>query len=191
MAVDVAADAIVGTVVFTDIVGFTAFTADEGDDRALEVLAVQEETLVRLLPEGSRVVKELGDGLMLWFPDPVTAIATTLALHAALADHELDGFPLWIRAGAHHGTQRRRRGDLLGHDVNVAARIVDLAGPGELLVSEPTRRATSGALDGVGFHEVGPVFVKGLPEPVWIHHVEPLEAPAAVTPPPVEPEGAG
>ncbi|QGG94911.1 adenylate/guanylate cyclase domain-containing protein [Actinomarinicola tropica] len=191
MAVDVAADAVVGTVVFTDIVGFTAFTADEGDDRALELLAVQERAVERLLPDGARVVKELGDGLMLWFPDPVGAITTALALHATLADHDLDGFPLWIRAGAHHGTQRRRRDDLLGHDVNVAARIVDLAGPGELLVSEATRRAIGGGLVDVEFREVGPVFVKGLADPVWIHHVEPLDDTTVVpADPPAAPEGA-
>ena len=190
MALDTAVEVVTGTVVFTDIVGFTAFTADEGDDRALEILAVQEDAVTRLLPAGSRIVKELGDGLMLWFPEAVTAVSTALALHAALADHELDGFPLWIRAGAHHGTQRSRRDDLLGHDVNVAARIVDLAGPGELLVSEATRRAVGGGLDGVSFHEVGPVFVKGLTEPVWIHHVEPLDAVVPPSEPPSLPEGA-
>lgn len=190
MAHDARPDAVQGTVVFTDIVGFTAFTADEGDDRALEILAVQEDAVTRLLPAGSRIVKELGDGLMLWFPEAVTAVSTALALHAALADHELDGFPLWIRAGAHHGTQRSRRDDLLGHDVNVAARIVDLAGPGELLVSEATRRAVGGELEGISFHEVGPVFVKGLAEPVWIHHVEPQDPVVPSPEPPSVPEGA-
>lgn len=168
-----AAETVQGTVVFTDIVGFTAFTADEGDDRALEVLGVQEAVVVAALPAGARVVKELGDGLMLWFPDAVGAITTALAVQASLGerydDHE---FPLWVRAGAHAGTQRCRREDLVGHDVNVAARIVDLAGPGEVLVSDPTLRAAGEDLPGVAFAEVGPVFVKGIPDPVWIHRAE-------------------
>lgn len=163
-----------GTVVFTDIVGFTAFTAEEGDERAVEVLGVQEAAVTAALPSGARVVKELGDGLMLWFPDAAGAVRTVVSIQEALAEcYDDDRFPLWVRAGAHAGTQRRRRQDLVGHDVNVAARIVDLAGPGEALISEATLRSLDGRLDGLSFHEVGPVLVKGIADPVWIHRVEP------------------
>ena len=43
--------------------------------------------------------------------------------------------PLWVRAGLHWGRPSSRGDDLVGHDVNVAARIVDVAAPGELLCS--------------------------------------------------------
>ncbi|MBK5222570.1 MAG: adenylate/guanylate cyclase domain-containing protein [Acidimicrobiia bacterium] len=173
MSLDAAVEVVTGTVVFTDIVGFTAFTADEGDDRALEVLGVQETAVVEALPPGARVVKELGDGLMLWFPDAASAVVTSLRLQAELADrYESEEFPLWVRMGAHHGTQRCRREDLVGHDVNVAARIVDLAAPGEVLVSEATVAAARRVLEGVEFAEVGPVVVKGIPDAVWIYRAE-------------------
>lgn len=163
-----------GTVGFTDIVGFTTFTAEEGDERALEVLAAQEAVVARVLPQGSRVVKELGDGLMLWFPDAVTAVRSLLDLQAALAGDvaEPDGFPLWVRAGLHAGEQRVRGDDLIGHDVNVAARIVDLAGPGEVLASQETVEAAGDELGGIEVVEVGPVVVKGIPDPVWICRLE-------------------
>lgn len=181
MALGTAVEVVEGTVVFTDIVGFTAFTADEGDDRAVEVLGVQESAVAAALPEGARIVKELGDGLMLWFPDAALAVSCSLAFQGALADlYDEDRFPLWVRVGAHAGTQRCRRDDLVGHDVNVASRIVDLAGPGELLVSDATLRALGGGLEGARFVEVGPVFVKGIPDPVWIHRVEP-HGPAATS----------
>ena len=54
-----------GAVVFTDLVGFTEFTATAGDDEALRLLAVQEQIVGELLPTDARIVKELGDGLML------------------------------------------------------------------------------------------------------------------------------
>ncbi|MGY6502160.1 MAG: adenylate/guanylate cyclase domain-containing protein [Acidimicrobiales bacterium] len=168
-----------GTVVFTDIVGFTAFCAEEGDEHALEVLAAQEAAVSALLPADARVVKELGDGMMLWFPDAASAVSTAVLLQSQLGhdgDEPVDGgatFPLWIRVGAHTGTQARRRDDLVGHDVNVAARIVDLASPREVLVSDATRRASGDGLEGVGFVELGPVFVKGVADPVWIHRAEP------------------
>lgn len=167
-------DTVTGTIVFTDIVGFTAFNEDAGDQQALAVLAAQEAAVTELLPPDARVVKELGDGMMLWFADAAAAISTVVLLQAKLDDAEIgDGFPLWIRVGVHAGTQAKRRDDLIGHDVNVAARIVDLAGPREVLVSESTRVAAEPALEGVAFVEMGPVFVKGISDPVWIHRAEP------------------
>lgn len=171
-----AVETVAGTTVFTDIVGFTAFTEEAGDEAALAVLAAQEATVSDLLPPEARVVKELGDGMMLWFPDAAAAVSTAVLLQSHLDDTEIgDGFPLWVRVGAHVGVQTRRRDDLVGHDVNVAARIVDLAGPREVLVSEATRRAAESSLECIGFIEMGPVFVKGLTDPVWLHRAEPVE----------------
>lgn len=169
----VATEVVHGTVTFTDIVGFTAFTEEEGDERALAVLAVQDEAVASVLPGGARVVKELGDGLMLWCPDAAEAVRAALRLQDALVEAEdPDRFPLWIRVGIHTGEQRPRGQDLVGHDVNVAARVVDLAGPGEVLVSQATIREADGGLDGLSCVEVGPTVVKGIKEPVWIHRVE-------------------
>ena len=61
---------VTGTIVFTDIVGFTQLTDEHGDDLALTMLERQEEIVRRELPDTGRIVKELGDGLMLWFDDP-------------------------------------------------------------------------------------------------------------------------
>ena len=69
--------------------------------------------------------------------------------------------------GMHWGNPRRRGDDIVGHDVNLAARIVELAGPGELLCSESTI-AAAGAIDGVLFEPLGPVFVRGIADPVPI-----------------------
>ena len=68
-----------GAIVFTDIVGFTALTDMHGDDVALALLERQEQMVRAALPR-PRVVKELGDGLLLWFDDPREAIDTCLRL---------------------------------------------------------------------------------------------------------------
>ncbi len=68
------------TIMFTDLVGFTEYTALHGDEVALELLAVQERLVNEALPNGARVVKDLGDGLMLSFDDPCDAVSTGLAL---------------------------------------------------------------------------------------------------------------
>ena len=75
--------AIEGAVVFTDIVGFTEFTAVQGDGAANALLSAQETIVDQELPSGARVVKELGDGLMLWFPEAQTALSTCLSCSSA------------------------------------------------------------------------------------------------------------
>lgn len=169
-----------GAIVFTDFVGFTQFTEERGDEVALALLEQQDVIVQKVLPPGGRVVKELGDGLMLWFDEADAAIATCLVLQRQFEESSCDEIPLGVRMGLHWGTPRRRGDDLVGRDVNLAARIAELAGPGELLLSAaavdaagtPWGAAVSGngsvrpAFGGVRFEELGPVFVRGVPDPV-------------------------
>lgn len=158
-----------GAIVFTDLAGFTEFTAVRGDEAALELLSIQERLIRLEMGEHGRVVKELGDGLMLWFDDPFQAVCCSLAFQEEFERRSsVEDLPLWVRIGIHFGHPARRGEDLVGHDVNVAARIVDLAAPGEVLVSEAAADRVKGTAD-VAFEEVGPVMMKGIPEPVAIY----------------------
>src|SRR5574341_2664856 len=126
-----------GAIVFTDLAGFTEFTAIRGDEAALDLLAIQERLIRLEMGPHGRVVKELGDGLMLWFDDAGQAVCCSLAFQEEFERRSsAEDLPLWVRIGVHYGRPVRRGEDLIGHDVNIAARIVDLAAPGEVLVSE-------------------------------------------------------
>ena len=169
----VAPGACVGSVVFTDLVGFTEFNDAAGDVRAVEVLDCQTQLAAQAVagqPNG-RVVKELGDGLMLWFGTADAAVAAALQLLESVETERQRGtFPLAIRMGAHHGEALSRGDDIVGHTINVGARISDLAGPSELLVSDEV----IGALSDTGplhRHAVGPVRVKGVEQPIWIQRI--------------------
>jgi class 3 adenylate cyclase len=156
-----------GTIVFTDIVGFTEYNFLRGDDDALALLATQERIVRDALPAQARIVKELGDGLLLWFSDACEAVRTALVLQERFEHQSMESdVPLWVRCGMHSGQQTRRGEDLVGHSVNLSARIVDLAGPGEVLLSEATKDEVDEELPDVSFEELGPVLMKGIPEPV-------------------------
>ncbi|HXK34414.1 MAG TPA: adenylate/guanylate cyclase domain-containing protein [Dehalococcoidia bacterium] len=162
-----------GTVMFTDIVGFTEFNALRGDDEAIELLALQESIVRQELSGDARIVKQLGDGLMLWFADACAAIEAGLALQERFEEESWGSdLPLWVRIGVHSGQQTARGDDLLGHDVNVAARIVDVANSGEVLASGPTVEQAEAVRDRVAFARLGPVVMKGIPTPVELYRAE-------------------
>ncbi len=167
-----------GALAFTDLVGFTEFTATRGDQEAIAILGAQERIVDGALPAGARIVKELGDGLLLFLPDTDSAISVCLEILAgfdrAAADDEM---PLWVRAGLHCGRAARRGDDLIGHDVNIAARIVDIAAPGELLCSGAMLHKGAPHDGSLEFVELGPVVMKGIPEPIDLYRVERLDVP--------------
>lgn len=167
-----------GTVMFTDIVGFTEYTALRGDDEALTLLSKQERLVRDALPAGARIVKELGDGMVLWFPDACAALETALCLQETFETRDEEAeeeptFPLWVRMGMHSGRQTKRGDDLVGHDVNLASRVADVAGPGEVLLSEATLAQIGGELSNAEFQELGLVVMKGIPDPVRLYRALP------------------
>lgn len=157
-----------GAVLFTDLVGFTEFNEAVGDALAVEILDRQHELVapsVDAVP-GARVVKELGDGLMVWFPTAAGGLSGAGSMLMAFGRaHELGQFPLRVRMGLHHGEVAVRGDDLVGRTVNVAARISALAGPGELLVSD----AVAGSCPSAALAPIGPTRLRGVPEPIWLH----------------------
>ena len=127
------------TVLFTDLVGFSAWALRAGDDEALALLRhVAAAIEPPVLAHRGRVVKRLGDGLMATFPTPQLAYDAVCAATDRLAAIEVAGYQPQLRAGLHTGRPRAIGDDYLGVDVNIAARLADAAGAGEILVSATT-----------------------------------------------------
>ena len=107
-------------IVFTDLVGFSDWVLEAGDERAVELVrAVGEAVEGVVRARGGRVVKRLGDGLMAVFDDPAAAVRAACEATAAAGELHAPG----LRAGVHLGRPRRLGGDYFGVDVNVAARV--------------------------------------------------------------------
>ena len=129
---------------FTDLEGFTRYTADYGDEAAVAVVAEHQRQVGPIVrSRGGRIVKRMGDGLMMCFPTPESAVLAALEL---VEDVEV---PLRMRAGIHIGEAVVTHDDILGHAVNVAARITEEAPAGVVLVSVEVREAVRSEIDGV------------------------------------------
>lgn len=164
-----------GAALFTDLVGFTAYTDSVGDAAAVGLLDRQTEIVGSVLQRDSagRLVKELGDGLMIWFDSADAGLAGAVELMHAIEDARREGsFPLAVRMGLHHGEAIERGDDLVGQTINIAARVSALAGPGELLVSDDVMGACARAGDGLLASPIGPVSVKGVSAPVWLQRID-------------------
>ena len=127
------------TLVFTDLVGFSSWALQAGDEAALDLLrAVGEAVEEPFFAHGGRVVKRLGDGLMAAFDDPRAAVQAALEAQEGVDRVSAEGYRPRLRIGVHAGCPRRLGGDYLGVDVNIAARVAEQAKGGEVLVSQPT-----------------------------------------------------
>jgi len=148
------------TFLFADLVGFTEFTAEQGDDRGADLAVSFHEHVCGLAAElGCQVVKGIGDAVMVRSECGVAAIELAKRI---LALAEKDGFPL-ARVGLDTGPAVERNGDWFGSTVNTAARVASAASAGELLMTERTRRAAAG-IACIELSERGRRSLKGLPE---------------------------
>jgi class 3 adenylate cyclase len=122
-----------------DLVGFVPFTAQHGDDAAQRAAQlVQSVTSAALAPWGGRVVKSLGDGVLACAPPDADVRAVLARIVASVSRPEVGRWQL--RAALHVGQPIELRGDLYGHDVNLVARLCDLAQPNEHICSAPDAR---------------------------------------------------
>ena len=156
-------------IVFADLVGFTEL----GETVDVEELGGLAGRLAKLasdvVEQPVRVVKQIGDAVMLVSPDTAAAVATSLEL-IERAEAE-DDFPQ-LRAGIAYGPAVNRWGDWFGSTVNVASRLTARARPGSVLTTEEVHEA---AEDGFDWSSAGPKRLKGIAEPVKTYRVRRAE----------------
>lgn len=145
------------TVLFTDMVASTQHAAATGDERWRAVLHRMGEITADLTGRfGGVVVKSTGDGHLATFDGPTQAIRCAEALR-----DQTEAMGIEIRAGIHTGECELMDGDIGGIAVHIAARILGLAGAGEILVSSTVRDLVVGS--GTGFEDRGDVELRGVP----------------------------
>ncbi len=132
-----------------DLAGYTALTETHGDEHAADLATAFADLARTCLAGGDRLIKPIGDAVLMAATDPAAGVRLTERLLDAIT--ELEGFPL-ARAGLHHGSATERGGDMFGAAVNLAARVAGQAAGGQTLAT----RAVADAARSAG-HEVVPV----------------------------------
>jgi class 3 adenylate cyclase len=155
-------------VVFADLSGYTRVTDEQGDEIAVRISAsLQSRAEAVAAGKGGRLVKLLGDGAMLYFPEPLRGAEAALELVRNLSADL--GLP--ARAGVHAGPVIERDRDLFGRTVNLASRLAGAAGPGDVIVSEAIVRSAPD--DRLHFEPMGNATLKGFAEPVPLFRLRP------------------
>ena len=144
-------------IAFADLAGYTRFTEEEGEEEALSSVERFVEGVTHTLPEDARVVKTIGDEVMVVGQD-VGALVDWAVGFTSLFDERPQP-----RIGVHLGTTLYRDGDYFGRDVNLTSRVVARARGGEVLVSDKVVDAVSGSH--LSFEPIGQVKLKGFNEP--------------------------
>jgi len=170
---------ITGTFMFTDLVGSTALASRLGPKATEEVRQAHYAVLRgAAAATGGIEVKSTGDGVMLLFTGPSRALSCAAAIQQGIDRHNRRAAePLAVRIGLSMGEAVEEDGDYYGDCVVEAARLCDKASGGQILTTE-VLLAVVGRHSTQGFAPVGPLELKGIPEPVAA--VEVLWEPEAV-----------
>ena len=163
--VEASVDRELSTVLFTDIVGSTDLAARLGDAQWLDLRAAHDDVVRRHLAAfRGREVKTTGDGFLATFDGPARAVQC-----ASLIRDSVRSLGVEIRAGLHTGEIELLDGDIGGIAVHLAARIMGVAGAGEVLVSRTLTDLVVGS--GITFEDRGVHELKGIPGPRQVSRV--------------------
>ena len=155
-------------IAFADLAGYTRFTEEEGEEEALSLVERFVEGVTNTLPDDARVVKTIGDEVMVVGND-VQALVDWAVGFVGLFDERPEP-----RIGIHSGTTLYRDGDYFGRDINMASRVVARARGGEVLVTDSVTAAVHDAH--LVFEGIGQVKLKGFDEPRQLCRVVPRES---------------
>lgn len=166
-------------IMFSDIRGFTSYTARQGD-RAAYCLSQLHEALLkeRIEDRGGIVVKTMGDGIMAAFSEPYDGVHAAIAIQQAIRYNNNNGPPheeIGVGIGLASGTPVMPAADMIGHSVNLSQRVSSLAKGGQILITAGIKRDLPHP-DGLSYISLGKRELKGLGEEdlyevAWISEV--------------------
>jgi len=153
---------------FCDLAGYTRFTEEEGEEEALSFVERFIESVTDTLPDDARVVKTIGDEVMIVGQDVQALVDWAVGFQRLFDERPAP------RMGVHQGPVIYRDGDYFGRDVNLTSRVVARARGSEVLVTDSVVEAVRES-DHLAFEGIGTVKLKGFDEPRTLYRAYPRE----------------
>jgi adenylate cyclase len=153
-------------IAFADLAGYTRLTEEEGEEQALGAVERFVDAVENTLPDDARVVKTIGDEVMVVASDPAGLTDWAVGFQTLVDERPLP------RVGVHYGETLYRDGDYYGREVNLAARVAARAAGGEVLVTRPVVDNAGPHLE---FEPIGEVRLKGFRDPTELFLARPAE----------------
>lgn len=144
------------SIAFADLAGYTRLTEEQGEEEAVGAVERFVEAVEHTLPEDARVIKTIGDEVMIVGSDPSALVDWAVGFQQLMTERPLP------RIGVHYGETLYRDGDYYGREVNLAARVAARSAGGEVIVTRPLVDAAGPHLE---FERIGEVRLKGFTEP--------------------------
>jgi adenylate cyclase len=170
------------TILFVDIAGFTATTSRQSRVQNARLLQTFGSTLLPLIKYyKGRLIKTIGDALLITFRSPTDAMLCSMAFQDAMHAHNLSAAEdekIHIRVAANLGEVRVTKNDIFGEPVNVASRIEGVAPADEIYLSEAVYMAMNKAE--VPVMEVGSRELKGISQAVRLYNIPRFSTPRLV-----------
>ena len=139
-------------IAFADLAGYTRLTEELGDEEAVSTVERFVEQVELSLPDEARIIKTIGDEVMVVGSDPAALLDWAVAFQEDFTRRPLP------RIGIHYGETLYRDGDYYGREVNQASRVAARAAGGEVLATRPV---VDHAHAGLAFERIGEVRLKG------------------------------
>jgi adenylate cyclase len=153
-------------IAFADLTGYTRLTEEAGELEALDAVERFVSTVTDTLPDEARIIKTIGDEVMIVSADPATLTDWAVGFQRLQTERPLP------RIAIHYGTALYRDGDYYGRDVNLAARIAARSAGGEVLVTRPVVERAGSHLE---FARIGEIKLKGFTEPTEMFLARPAD----------------
>jgi len=154
------------TFLFCDLKDFTAYTQANGDAAAITAIERFLDVVAHERGDDGELIKSVGDGAMLVYDDPTEAAAAGLRVITAMRATELPG----VHASVHRGVAIVRSGDYFGGAVNLAARLLEVAGRDELIATDTVVETCH---DTFAWEPIGERMLRGVSSPVAVHRLVP------------------
>ncbi len=143
-------------IAFADLAGYTRLTEEQGEEEAVGAVERFVEMVEHTLPDDARVIKTIGDEVMVVGVDPAALVDWAVGFQLIMDERPLP------RIGIHYGETLYRDGDYYGREVNLAARVAARSAGGEVIVTRPVVEVAGDHLE---FVRIGEVRLKGFTDP--------------------------